>query len=179
MVARLSYVGAPLHNFLSSSCPHLFAHVVNSCWLAPIHAHSTQTSPKFWSVGPKIMKFVLPWSLFIGASWQKVSKNLKIKWDQVTVPKTGLSALWTHSPLRVKAIKKVSWFGAYTFGLRMLWILWKVAILRFVKVAMVYSFHRVIQALDNPKSSSRESWFKPLRNVGMLSWITSYARRAT
>jgi hypothetical protein len=49
----------------------------------------------FWSVGPKIMKIVPPQSLFRGACLQKVSKNLKLKWDEVTLPKTGLSLVGT------------------------------------------------------------------------------------
>jgi hypothetical protein len=55
----------------------------------------------FGSVGPQIMKFILPQSLFQGACSQKVSKNLKIKWDQVMLPKTGLSAIPTFGPLGV------------------------------------------------------------------------------
>jgi hypothetical protein len=41
------------------------------------------------------MKFVLMQSLFQGTCSQKVSRNLKIKGDQVVVPRTGLSAVWT------------------------------------------------------------------------------------
>jgi hypothetical protein len=48
------------------------------------------------------MKFVLPQSLFRGACSQKVSKNLKIKWDQVTLPKTGLFLVGTNGPLGIK-----------------------------------------------------------------------------
>jgi hypothetical protein len=33
---------------------------------------------------------------------QKVSKNLKIVCAQVTLTKTGLSAVWTFNPLGVK-----------------------------------------------------------------------------
>jgi hypothetical protein len=35
----------------------------------------------FWSIGPKIMKFVLPQSLFRGTCSQKVSKKPKIEGD--------------------------------------------------------------------------------------------------
>jgi hypothetical protein len=82
----------PLQNSPSSSCPHFFVHV-NSCWLATELACPTKLllnflfPHNFWSIGPKIMKFVLLQSLYRGACSQKVSKNLKIKWDQVTLPK--------------------------------------------------------------------------------------------
>jgi hypothetical protein len=56
----------------------------------------------FWSVGPKIMKFILSWSLIQGACSQEVSKVLQIKWDQVTLPKTTLSPVGTTGPLGVK-----------------------------------------------------------------------------
>jgi hypothetical protein len=48
------------------------------------------------------MKFVLAQSLFRGACSQKVSKSLKIKGDQVMLPKTGLSTVCPYSPLGVK-----------------------------------------------------------------------------
>jgi hypothetical protein len=32
----------------SSSYPHIFAQVVNSCWLATAHVHPAQTSPKIF-----------------------------------------------------------------------------------------------------------------------------------
>ena len=38
----------PLAKKNSSSCPHIFPHVVNSCWLALVHACPTQTSPKIF-----------------------------------------------------------------------------------------------------------------------------------
>ena len=49
------------------------------------------------------MKFALPQSLFQGACSQKVSKYLKIKWDQVTLPKSGtnISTVQTFGPLGV------------------------------------------------------------------------------
>jgi hypothetical protein len=56
----------------------------------------------FWFVRWKIMEFVLLWSLYWGTFSQKIPKNLKIKWDQVTLPKAGLSSLGTISPLGVK-----------------------------------------------------------------------------
>jgi hypothetical protein len=40
-VARQPSAGAltwPSQIFPTSSCPQIFAHVVNSCWLAPVHA---------------------------------------------------------------------------------------------------------------------------------------------
>jgi hypothetical protein len=55
----------------------------------------------FLSVSPKSMRFVLPQSLFRGAGSQIFSKSLKIKWDKVMLPKTGLSPVWTVSPLGV------------------------------------------------------------------------------
>jgi hypothetical protein len=48
------------------------------------------------------MKFVFLQSLFRGACLQKVSKNLKIKWNQVMLPKSGLSIPCTHGPLGMK-----------------------------------------------------------------------------
>jgi hypothetical protein len=61
----------------------------------------TSNIHNFWSLGSKIMKFILTQSLLQDACLQKVSKNLKIKWGQVTVPKTGLVTLSTFSPLGV------------------------------------------------------------------------------
>jgi hypothetical protein len=48
------------------------------------------------------MKFVLTQSLFRDAFGKKVSKNLKIVRDHVTLPKTGLSPIGTVGPLGVK-----------------------------------------------------------------------------
>jgi hypothetical protein len=48
LVARLSWLGALNSKMFSSSCPHIFAHVVNSCWLAPAHACPAQTSSKIF-----------------------------------------------------------------------------------------------------------------------------------
>jgi hypothetical protein len=48
------------------------------------------------------MHFFFPRSLLRDACSQKVSKNLKIVCAQVTQTKTGLSAIWTFSPLGVK-----------------------------------------------------------------------------
>jgi hypothetical protein len=50
------------------------------------------------------MKFVLPWSLLRGASSQKVSKNLKIVWDQVTLPNIGSSTVQILGPLGVNEV---------------------------------------------------------------------------
>jgi hypothetical protein len=50
------------------------------------------------------MKFVLMQSLQRDASSQNVSKNLKILYDQVTLPKTGLVTPRTFSPLGVKEV---------------------------------------------------------------------------
>jgi hypothetical protein len=61
----------------------------------------TSNTHNFWSVGPKIMKFVLTRSLWQDAS-QTISKNLKIVWDQVTLPKTRLVTLGIFSPSGVK-----------------------------------------------------------------------------
>jgi hypothetical protein len=48
------------------------------------------------------MKFALMRSLFRDASSQKVSKNLKIVCDEVTLTKTSLVTAGTFSPLGVK-----------------------------------------------------------------------------
>jgi hypothetical protein len=58
----------------------------------------------FWSIGPKIMKYKLPRSLFQGICSQKVSKNLKIKLNQVTLPKSGLSTVRTFGPIGVNCL---------------------------------------------------------------------------
>jgi hypothetical protein len=50
----------------------------------------------------KIMKFVIPQSLFFGACSKKVSNNKKKIRDQVTLLKTSLSTVRTFSPLGVK-----------------------------------------------------------------------------
>jgi hypothetical protein len=50
---------------------------------------------------PKNTIFVFPRSLVRDACSQKVSKNLKIVCAQVTLTKTGLSAVRTFSPLGV------------------------------------------------------------------------------
>jgi hypothetical protein len=54
-----------------------------------------------WSVGPKIMKYVLPWSLLRDACSEKVPKNLKRIWDQVMLLKSGLATPGTFSTLGV------------------------------------------------------------------------------
>jgi hypothetical protein len=41
-----AYRDVPIFLIFFSSCPPLFAQVVNSCWLAPAHARPTQTSPR-------------------------------------------------------------------------------------------------------------------------------------
>jgi hypothetical protein len=61
----------------------------------------TSNTHNFLSVAPKIMKFVLMWSLFRDAFGKKVSKNLKIVRDHATLPKTGLSHVGTVGPLGV------------------------------------------------------------------------------
>jgi hypothetical protein len=48
------------------------------------------------------MKFVLLQSLLQDAFFFLNSKNLKIKWGQVTLSKSGLSTPSTHGPLGVK-----------------------------------------------------------------------------
>jgi hypothetical protein len=55
------------------------------------------------------MKFVFPPSLLQGACSWKVSKNLKIEGDQVTLPKSDLATLGTYGPLGVKGTSK--YFG--------------------------------------------------------------------
>jgi hypothetical protein len=77
-------------------------------WLQPMPAKprlllKTSNIHNFWSIGPEIMKFVLTQSLLQDASSQKVPKNLKIKWGQVTLPKTGLATLGTFGTLGVKS----------------------------------------------------------------------------
>jgi hypothetical protein len=63
----------------------------------------TSNIHNFWSVGPKIMKFVLPQSL-LQDSWTftKSFKKSKIKWGQVTLPKTSLVTPGTFGLLGVK-----------------------------------------------------------------------------
>jgi hypothetical protein len=68
----------------------------------PIVHLKTWNSHNFWTVAPKIMKFVLTWGLFWDASSQKVSKNLKIVWDHTMQPIIGLSPVGTSRPLLVK-----------------------------------------------------------------------------
>jgi hypothetical protein len=94
-------------NFLSHAYIFLYMWSILASWLQHMPA-----LPRFllkfsnihnlWSVGQKIMKFVLLRSLLWDACSQKVSKNLKIKWGQVTLPKTGLVTPCTFSPLGVK-----------------------------------------------------------------------------
>jgi hypothetical protein len=67
----------------------------------PILLLKFSSTRNFWFVGPKIMKFVLPPSLLQGACSQKVSKNPKLKWYQVTLPKSGLGTPCTYGPLGV------------------------------------------------------------------------------
>ena len=92
-----------------SWCPPFWVDVVNSCWLASTHA-SLPGLPKFsnihnfWSVLSKIMKFVFLQILFQGKCPQKVSKSLKIKWDQGMLPKSGLFLIGISNPLGVKSI---------------------------------------------------------------------------
>jgi hypothetical protein len=58
----------------------------------------TSNIHNFWSVAPKIMKFVLMWSLFQDAFGKRNSKNLKIVWNQTTLPKTGLAPVGPIRP---------------------------------------------------------------------------------
>jgi hypothetical protein len=90
---------------LPTSCPQIFVHVVNSsslttCLSLPRFLLKTSNIHNFLSVGPKNMKYVLPQNLLRGAFSQKNSK--KINWDQVTLLKTGLSAVQTFGPLGIK-----------------------------------------------------------------------------
>ena len=62
----------------------------------------------YWSVGPKIMKFVLLQSLFRDACTQFFFLNLKIEWDPVTYPKTGLSIVRIFGPLGVEPRKIIN-----------------------------------------------------------------------
>jgi hypothetical protein len=73
------FVFPPTLNFL-----HMWSTLVG--WLQHMPALrklllKTSNTHNSWSVGPKNMKFVLMRSLLRDASSQKVSKNLKIKWD--------------------------------------------------------------------------------------------------
>jgi hypothetical protein len=102
-------------------------------WLQHIHRLLIKFSNthNFWLIGPKIMKFVLPWSLFRDACSQKVSKILKISWDQMMLPKTGLSAIRTSSPLGANCwgLSSFSWVWNWwivlellTYYLTMIWL---------------------------------------------------------
>jgi hypothetical protein len=71
---------------LWSTPPHWLQHMS----ALPRLLLKTLNTHNFWSIGPKIMKFVLTWSLLRDICSQKLSKNLKINWVQVTLPKTGL-----------------------------------------------------------------------------------------
>ena len=51
------------------------------------------------------MKFALTGSLLRDTCSQKVSKNLKIKWDQVTLPNIGLSAVQTFGRLGINSFE--------------------------------------------------------------------------
>jgi hypothetical protein len=89
-------------------CSQLLLVGYSTCPAMPILLLKTSNIHNFWSVGPKIMKFVLTRCLWRDASSQKVSKNLKIVWDQVTLPKTGLVTPRTFSPLGVYASFSIS-----------------------------------------------------------------------
>ena len=56
----------------------------------------------FWSLGLKIMKFVHLWSFYQGAPLQKVLENLKKRWDEVMLPKTGLFGVQIFGWLGIK-----------------------------------------------------------------------------
>jgi hypothetical protein len=77
----------------------------NTCPALPRLFLETSNTHNVWSVGPKTTIF-FPQSLLGDASSQKVSKNLKTMWAQVTQTKIGLSAVRTFSPLGVKNL----WF---------------------------------------------------------------------
>jgi hypothetical protein len=55
----------------------------------------------FWSVAPKIMKFVHTRSLFLD-TFGFCLNNLKIVWDHAMLPKTGLCPIGTSGPLGIK-----------------------------------------------------------------------------
>jgi hypothetical protein len=84
-----------------STLPHWLQHMP----ALPRLLLKTSNTHNFWSVVPKIMKFVLTWSLLWDACSQKVSENLKIKWDQVTMPNTGLSTVQTFGPLGINSFE--------------------------------------------------------------------------
>jgi hypothetical protein len=81
-----------------STLPHWLEHMP----ALPKLLQKTSNIHNFWFVGLKNMKFVLPWSLLWSASSQKVSKNKNKNWDQVTMPKIGLSVVWIFGPLGVR-----------------------------------------------------------------------------
>jgi hypothetical protein len=64
----------------------------------------------FWSLGPKIMKFVLMQSLLRDTSLQKVLKHLKIMWGQATLTKTGLVTPSTYGPLGINEDGHTLWY---------------------------------------------------------------------
>jgi hypothetical protein len=74
----------PLQNSLSSSCPHFWAHMVNSYWLTPALACPTQASPKIF-ISPKLLlqmskyyKYCTPTKLILKHMFSKSFKKSKI-----------------------------------------------------------------------------------------------------
>jgi hypothetical protein len=67
------------------------------------------------------MKFVLPQSSLQDTCSQKVSKDVKIKWGQVTLPKIGLV---TPSTFNLLGVKCYWWSGTwFVYGYFIRWIL--------------------------------------------------------
>jgi hypothetical protein len=73
--------------------------------LPELHLKTSNTH-NFWSVGPKNAIFVLPRSLFQGASSQKVSKNPKIYCIYSKMSKNENSRFGSLRTLGVKNIKR-------------------------------------------------------------------------
>jgi hypothetical protein len=82
---------------VSSTLPHWLQHMP----ALPRLLLKTSNTHNYWSVGPKNAIF-FPWSLRQDECSQKASKILKIVWAQVTLTKTGLSAVRIFGPLGVK-----------------------------------------------------------------------------
>jgi hypothetical protein len=98
----------------------------------------TSNIHNFWTVAPKFMKFALTRSLFQDTSLQKVSKNLKIVWDHMTQPRTGLSLVGTSGPLGVK---------------------WMTSTLNPLQVFHRWRVLSITSTLIGPKSSSKDGKF--------------------
>jgi hypothetical protein len=150
-------------------CPHFFWNLFLSAlhflpkwstlagWLQHMPALprlllETSNTHNFWSVGPKKYDFFFPQRLLRDASLQKVSKNLKIVWAQVTLTKTGLSAVWTFSPLEVNGVncrilgsinKVLPWAYANNVDIIKVEICFKMSI----KVYNYFRLHKIIWLL--------------------------------